>query len=376
MSRIRVSIATHLFPSEVTDLSGPWLAEQTDALARYCDVSVLAALRASAHRDVVRDSGVRVAYRPTGVLPGSGRAALLLSALRYRAIAMRHVRSEWPQPDLLHAHFGFPDAVIVATVARRLRLPWVATLHGDDAFFLLGRPDALGRLMRESLVEANAVLCVSEPMATVVREHLGGHTPVTVVENGYDDTLFSLDPSQRPGGVLFVGTLTKVKNVDVLIRAMAALGHDAPPLLIAGEGPLRAELEALVCALGMNDRVRFAGVLSRADVACEIRRARVLAIPSSSEGFGMVAAEALACGTPVVASRVGGLTGIVTSKDSGILVEPGSAPALAAALKTALERTWDPERVATGSGARPWRERAAEVVAVYERVLDRGRPDI
>lgn len=375
MSRIRVAISTHLFPSESTLLSGPWLAEQADALATHCDMSVLAALRDCARRDVVRPSGVRVSYRPTRLLPGSGRAALLTAAARYRLIARRHFADPGNRPDILHAHFGFPDAVVIASVARKLRLPWVASLHGDDAFFLLHRKDALGRIMRRSLSEAGAVVCVSEAMADSVREALPGHRRIVTIENGYDDELFTLNDSPRSGGILFVGTLTPVKNVDVLLRACALLADDAPPLVIAGEGPLRLELEQLAGSLGVGERVCFTGELGRAQTAERMRSARVLVIPSASEGFGMVAAEALACGTPVIASAVGGLPGIVTSPEAGILVEPGSVNELSAALADALARTWDPCRAAASSGARSWRVRAAEIAALYEqtaRLIERG----
>lgn len=368
MKRLRVAISTHLFPSEVTGLSGPWLAEQADALAEFCDVHVLAALRECRARDEVRPSGVRVAYRPTRVLPGSGRLALLTSAARYRAMAVRHMRSLHPRPDVLHAHFGFPDAVVISGVARRMGLPWVATLHGDDGFFLLGRPDALGRMMRRALAGASAIICVSPAMAEAVAGVMGDGVPILTIENGHDDVMFSLEPGEHSAGILYVGLLIPRKNVDILMHAYAGL-PSAPSLQIVGDGPLAASLQALASHLGIDDKVQFLGEQPRDRVAGFMQNARMLVVPSASEAWGMVAAEALSCGTPVVASAVGGLPRIVASPEAGILVQPGSVDELASALRDALARTWDPQQVAAASGSRPWREKAAEIAEVYERVV-------
>lgn len=369
--RLRIAIATHLFPSEGRELSGPWLAEQVDALASRADVCVLAALRDCAREDAVRASGVRVAYRPTRVVPGSGRVALLAAAVRYRTIAMEHFRDMAPRPDLLHAHFGFPDAVVVSKVAAKLGIPWVATLHGDDAFFLLKRRDLLGASIRDALASASAVICVSPAMSEVVRGVLGEHARVVTIENGYDDALFYPGPPPRTGGMLFAGTLTRVKNVDTLIRAYADLA-DPPLLTIAGDGPLRNELQKLTAQLEVDGRVSFLGVQSREEVARLMQDAQVLVIPSASEGYGMVAAEALACGTPVIASKVGGLVRIVASPGAGVLVEPGSVDALRDAIERVLARQWEPAAVARSSGARPWSERACDLVELYERVVQTG----
>lgn len=367
--RIRAAITTHLFPSEVTELSGPWLAEQADALGEHCDVTVLAALRECMSRDVVRESGVHVAYRPTRVIGGTGRIALLASVARYRAVARSHFRSLVPTPHVLHAHFGFPDAVIAAPIARQLGIPLIVTLHGDDGLFLLGRKDPLGWWMRRALTSATAVVGVSPAVTDATRAVMGARTRVVTIENGYDHRLFRVDEGvARDGGILFAGMLTPRKNVDVLLRAFASLDGEET-LTIAGDGPLRTELEQLAAELCVSSRVTFAGVLDRAKTARLMQRSRVLAIPSRSEAWGMVAAEALACGTPVIASRVGGLPRILASSEAGMLIEPNSVDALAEALREVLSRPHDPSAVAASSGSGSWSARAADIAALYREVL-------
>jgi glycosyltransferase involved in cell wall biosynthesis len=103
-----------------------------------------------------------------------------------------------------------------------------------------------------------------------------------------------------------------------------------------------------------------------------MRRARAVVLPSHSEGWPLVVAEALASGTPVVASRVGGIPEMLGSDDGGILVEPGDQEALSAALVEILGRAPAPDRVAAASRARPWHEQARTIAAVYAEVLGRG----
>lgn len=372
MRRLSIAVLTHLFPSDSTVLSGPWLAEQVDALSPFVDVNVLAALRECPAEDRVRASGVSVSYRPTRVIGGIGRAALLASAIRYRRVALTWLRNLPKRPDVIHAHFGFPDAVVGARAARILGIPFVITLHGDDAFSLIGRSDVVGRAIREAVGAAHTVICVSTPMAEAVRRYLPDATDMVVIPNGYDDTLFRIDPNRRREGILFVGTLTRVKNLDVLLGAIALVGGEHR-LTIVGDGPLENELKARARSMGVWERVTFLPSASRGGVALHMQGARALVLASSSEGFGMVAAEALACGTPVVASNVGGLPGIVASQDSGVLVEPNSVEALAQGIERVLARTWDPQAVAAGSGARPWNERAQEIASVYDRVAAQRR---
>lgn len=364
-ARARVLVVTHLFPTPANVLQGPWVAEQVDAVAPCADVTVLCCSRSAKRGETVRPSGVRTVFAPTGSPFGSGRAGLVAASVRYRAALRRHLAAHRGDYDLLHAHFGFPDGVLVASAARRVRLPYIVTLHGDDGYYLISRTDWLGRTVRASLDGAERVICVSESMARVVRQHVRAAEKVVVITNGYDDSLFRL--SDRPrNGILFVGTLTKVKNVDVLLGSFAAFAERLDErLTIVGDGPLRSALERRAADLGISGRVSFLGVKPRETVRDLISTARCLVLPSSSESWGVVVAEALACGTPVVASRVGGLPEIVRDASAGVLIEPGDTNVLARALEDVVSREWDPASVAQGSGAKPWRETVAVLAEIY-----------
>jgi glycosyltransferase involved in cell wall biosynthesis len=341
--------------------------EQVDALAASTEIAVLCCSQTAVDRTEVRASGVPVTFKPTRTIFGGGRLGLLASSIRYDRALGDHLRAN-PTIGLLHAHFGIPDAVIVRRRAARAGLPYVVTLHGDDAFKVLPREDLLGRAVRRAVTDARAVICVSRAMAGAVSAVVD--VDPVVIPNGYDDALFRLSDQPRDLGLLFVGNLVPTKNIGLLLRAYARQRAAlAMPLTLVGDGPLRASLANLAAELGIADRVRFLGVQTRREVADLMARAVALVLPSLSEGWGVVVAEALACGTPVVASRVGGVPEILGSEDGGILVPPGDPDALAEALGRIASWRPDRGRVAAASRSRPWTAQAGEIAAVYRRVL-------
>ena len=365
-----ILVVTHLFPTDSREIRGPWVAEQVDALRPLSEISVLCCAQTATNRFEVRPSGVPVTFRSTRTILGRGRVALVVSSVRYDRALAAYLRSN-PSVSLVHAHFGIPDAIIAHRHTAKAGLPLVVTLHGDDAFKVLHRPDVIGAAMRRAVVGARAVICVSSAMADAVRSALPAIEPL-VIPNGYDDGLFRRSSEPRDLGLLFVGMFTPVKNLDLLLRAYAGVRDQVRlPLTLAGDGPLRSALESLTVELGISGSIHFVGAQRRDEVAALMKRAVALLLPSRSEGWPLVIAESLACGTPVVASRVGGIPEIVGSDEGGILVAPGDEGALAAGLVAIVGRPRDPQRVASSSHAQPWGVQAHRIAAVYTDVLER-----
>jgi glycosyltransferase involved in cell wall biosynthesis len=147
----------------------------------------------------------------------------------------------------------------------------------------------------------------------------------------------SLQPhASAPGrhGVLFVGRLTAQKRVGVLLSALSLLASRGLPmdLTVVGDGPERGALEGRASAPDLAGRVRFTGAVPPAEVPAHLARARLLVLPSVDEGLGLVVAEALVAGAPVVGARSGGIPDLVTAPYAGLLVPPDDAPALADAI--------------------------------------------
>ena len=140
-------------------------------------------------------------------------------------------------------------------------------------------------------------------------------------------------------------------------------------LYIAGSGPRRAHLERLASRLGLAGRVRFLGSLAPGEMARWYQAADLFVFGSWREGCPNVVLEALACGTPVVATRVGGTPELVREGRDGLLFEPRSPDAFAQALLEALSRTWDHQAIAQKAAARSWDNVARECLDLFERVL-------
>lgn len=209
------------------------------------------------------------------------------------------------------------------------------------------------------------------------------------VGNGLDTERFRPDPSvpRAEGELLCVGRAGDPnKGVATLVRALARLGPGFRLTLVDEDGP-HHEARRLAAELGCGERVRITGRVSEAALVDLYRRAALVVVPSRYEGFGLPAAEAMACGTPVVATAVGALPEVVATGGGGVLVPPESPEALAKAIATLAEQPDARRELGARAPARieaayAWPRVAARTVGVYREVLAeravavarRGRP--
>ncbi|MBS0582360.1 MAG: glycosyltransferase [Proteobacteria bacterium] len=233
---------------------------------------------------------------------------------------------------------------------------------------------------------ADAIISNSQRAADRLVRELGASRPIDVVPNGIT-TPQLLDPARRAAVraalpvarrdavvALFVGRLAAQKNVALLLDAIASLGKtERPALLLAGSGPLRAQLTAQADSLGIADDVAFLG--ERDDVGDLMQAVDLLVLPSLDEGLSNVVLEAMASGLAVVASRVGGNPEVIVDGESGLLFDSGDRTALIAHLGTLVT-----DRARRETIGRAARERVADyysidalvarTCAIYRRVLD------
>lgn len=279
----------------------------------------------------------------------------VLSRSPWRAIAEVVDYARAQNIVLLHTH-GVRANVIGRLAARRAGLPVVTTVHSVLA---TDYPDPLKRWLFVGLEhltrrQTDRFICVSRAL----RDDLaaGGIPPerLTVIHNGIDTSRFHPDGDAvslnlpRP----LIGTVARMhaaKGYDVLLDAARELvkGGFAGSFVWIGDGPLKTQLSRRIQEVGLEDRVRIVGY--RSDVERWMRAVDIVVLPSLSEGFGLALLEALACGKPVVASRVGGFAEVGEGLAGVRLVPPGDPYTLAAAVDgMARERleTPDPDAVA------------------------------
>lgn len=249
------------------------------------------------------------------------------------------------RPDAVIAFIGIPAGPPAWLINRLTGVPYVVALRGGDVpGFRCEGIDAFHRLLapftRLMWRQAAAVTANSAGLSALARA-FAPDLAVPVIHNGVDAGLFRPDPTKAamerdgdaPVRLLAVGRLVAQKGVDVLLNALAMPGLERAALDVVGDGDWRDRLEGQAAALGLTDRVRFLGWLDRAELAEIYRSVDVFVLPSRDEGMPNVVLEAMASGLPVAASRVAGAEDLVAEGETGFLVPPEDADALAAALR-------------------------------------------
>ncbi len=234
--------------------------------------------------------------------------------------------------DVVNVHYALPNAPVAQLARAALgpkAPPSVVTLHGTDVT-PLGADPLYQRVLRRALEDAAVCTAPSTWLAGQAAQVFGG-LEVRVIPNFVDLRPFDREVHRcpnRPFTVVHVSNFRPVKRVADAVAAFNRLCEQVPArLLLIGDGPDRASVEAGVAALGLSQKVRFLGV--RHDVATWLLRADVALVPSGAESFGLSALEALAAGRPVVATRVGGLADVVQHEKTGLLAEAGDIDGLA-----------------------------------------------
>lgn len=234
------------------------------------------------------------------------------------------------RPDILNAHYasGYGSTSALVGFAPTLLSVW-----GSDVYDFPYESAAKGWLLRRNLRRATAIASTSEAMARQVRRLVPEIGEIAITPFGVDLSRFAPAPcAERPLTIGIVKSLAATYGVDLLLRAFAGLPETCR-LLIVGDGPQRAELEALALELGIAARTEFVGAVTHIDVPTWLNRLDIYVAPSRQESFGVAVIEASACALPVVVSDVGGLPEVVRDGETGLVVPRDDVPALQAALQ-------------------------------------------
>jgi glycosyltransferase involved in cell wall biosynthesis len=285
--------------------------------------------------------------------------------------------------DLVHAHFAYPEGMAARVLGREAGVSYVITGRGSD---LLVYP-SMGRYLRHAVArvvrEARLFIGVSRHLCRTAEGMGVSPACCRFQPDGVPEAVFLWEPGMEAervaDRVLFAGAFRPVKNVLRLADAFALVRRRRPGavLVLAGEGPLEGDLRRRLRDLGVLSQVTFTGHLPQVELAAQMRRAAVLVLPSLSEGWPNVVMEALACGTPVVASGVGGIPEQLPGPGYGLLCDPCSPGDIADTMLAALDAGgWDRQKL-SDHGRRITRSKAAARIAeFYAEVLEdpkRGR---
>jgi glycosyltransferase involved in cell wall biosynthesis len=381
-NRLRVLVSTGIFPNRSDPTRGVYVFQQVAALARRDHVEVVSPIpwvprfaRSVRYKAFVAvpDSdtldSVRVRYVRYVVIPKVMRSLhgffVYLCTLPAHARAVRALH-----PDVVLSFFAYPYGFAAVLTAATFRRPVVVSCRGSDINHL-ARTGLRRRLIGWALRRCRSVIAVSHALAAEI-ERLGvARERIRIVANGIDAVRFRSEDRHdararlgvsAPGQlVVCVSRLSHEKGIDILLDAVAALDTRDVRVLIVGDGAERAHLLAQRSSLGLDDRVEFAGRRPHEEIGRWMSASDVVVLSSRTEGYPNVLVEALACGRPVVATRVGGVPDIVTDDALGVMVTPEDPAALARGIERALATRWDQARLVAAAQARTWTHVADEL---------------
>jgi len=385
--KIKVCIVTTAFPRYFGDSRAPFLYEAAKSLynqgLNICVVAIHSP-EAATHEwmegiEVFRPRYLPVRWeilqRESGGLPlawKSGwisRLAIIPFLLVHIVTTARIARN----CDLIHANWTLSAFAAWASSFWHHK-PYIVTIHGSDIYQATKIP-GVKTITRFALNRSRKVIAPSISLSeTAIAFGLNKKKSLTIPD-GVDIEVFTPGPEKRPEKILFVGSLIKRKGVNFLLEAFSKVTPNFPntELLIVGEGSEKDDLLNLAEKLGIQSKVTFLGSISPTDVKFHMQQARVFVLPSIEEGLGVVLLEALACGTPCVGSRVGGIPDVLNA-NVGILITPGDIHGLAQAICEILSDSNNWSKMSFEARKRAesifsWKKIASQIVKEYDAIL-------
>ena len=364
-TRLRHLLASGKVESKVV-APVPWFPSSNPRFGEY-------AVFAKAPREE-RRHGIDVIHPRYLTVPklGMSVAPLLLAAGVYSAV--KNIIRNGYDFEIIDAHYFYPDGVAAILLGRHFGKPVVITARGTDVN-LIPRYRLPRAMIRWAARHAAGIITV----ARALKDDLVGvgvsAGRIEVLRNGVDLQLFR--PIEREAGrrnlgisrttLLSVGHLIPRKGHDLVIQGLRWLPE--LDLIVIGDGPEREALGALARESGAADRVRFVGSLAQEELRNYFGAADALVLASSREGWANVLLESMACGTPVVASNIGGTPEVVSAPEAGVLMAERTPEAVAEAVQRLFARY--PDRGATRRYAEKfsWEETTRGQLRLFERVL-------
>lgn len=388
-----VLVASTLYPNAVNPRFGTFVARSIEALAKRGDwkVSVVSPIglpplalgryRPLAELPEVSSEGAITVYRPRFTLIPKVGARLNAAAIARAVLPLaRRIHAEAPV-DLVDAQFFFPDGPAAAEVAAALGVPLSIKARGSDISFW-GDYDFARRQMLAAAKAATGLLAVSRDLAGQMAAMGMDAAKITVHYTGLDRDRFrpfdhpqlrrqlseelGFDLPNNAPLLACVGALIERKGQDIAIQSLKAI--PGARLVLIGKGDDEGRLRTLAASAGAADRVFFAGSIDHDVMPLILSAADVMVLPTASEGLANAWVEALACGTPVVTSDVGGARELINSPIAGRLV-PRDAGAVADAINAILNDPPPREAVAALTEGFSWDANAAALAEHYERLV-------
>lgn len=399
---MKVLTFTTLFPNSIQPTYAVFVKERIKALAKLCEIKVVAPVpyfprlkmfkkyyeySLIPQKEIVE--GLEVYHPRYFTLPKIFKSLdgffMFFSIL---GLVLRLRRNY--DFDLIDAHWAYPDGLCALMLAKLIKKPVTITVRGGD-LSIFTENYILRKLVVFTLNRADRVICVCSALKNKAIELGVNKDKIQTIVNGVDSHKFKSIPKNKARKelglplnkkiLLTVGRLFEYKGFQHLIAAMAEIrnngnlkGEDVL-LLIIGEGSSRLKFESQIKNLGLEEKVKLVGVKPHAELYKWYSCADLFCLASSKEGWPNVLFEALACGVPVVATKVWGIPEVITSDNYGILVGEQNGKGLAKGIIEALKRNWNSDALISYAHSRPWSKVAEAVFEEFKFVFGRRKRD-
>jgi len=315
------------------------------------------------HRKEIKQTN-NLRYVPYFYLPKIGRR--FYSVFMFLSILMH---SGWwllnKKPQIMLASWAFPEAVAVSWLSKLFKCRFFFKVHGSD-INLHGKIPARAQQIVKAAKRASGILSVSTALADEM-EGLGiERNKISVIYNGVDHQKFGVETIAPLSGdyLLYVGNLKHDKGVIELIKGFANIHKNHPTLnlVYAGSGLEKKHLIELSESLNIVDKVKLLGSVEHNKLPALIAHAKALVLPSYNEGVPNVVLEAMACGTPVLATKVGGIPEVVDEAICGKLIEPRCSIAVENGLNDLLKQSWNKDLIKQHSNKFTWENNKRQLI--------------
>lgn len=401
MNPLRILTYTNLFPNHMHENRGIFIENRMRAFVEHsgAHLDVVAPIpyfpklpwptRWSAFGQIAFEEerrGIRIYHPRYVVIPKVGMPmhGQSMYGASYNLLARLHRANRY---HLIDAHWIYPDGWAAVKIAKKLQIPVVLSARGNDINEYIEFPK-IRPLIKWCLENCDHIISVCQALKDLMTPLGIPDAKITVVGNGVDLRTFhrvDREAARRqlalPLGrqiLLSVGLLEPRKGHHILIEALHLLrqrGIDLPRLYIIGGGLWRDKLATLIRKFALQDEVTLVGERPNRDLKFWYSAADVMCLASDREGWPNVLLEALACGTPVVASSVFGIPEIIRCQDVGRVVEHRTPDMFARHIMNALTQSWEASKIIAFAQQHTWNKTAQEVQKVFAGVLQQCSDD-
>lgn len=394
-------VLSHRFPTTADPVKGIYVREQLEAILNLANLktTIISPVpyapkilwfkqkwRAYGREEKQGNfRGYQVYYPRYPVIPGAPCFFFQGFSMFFSVYALVKQISRQNSTILLHAHTIMPDGLAALLLKLCLKnIKVICTIHGSDILVFPFRNKITTLLTKLAIKGMDKVVCVSNHLKTAVLEFW--HREVEVVTNGVSPEKFTLNREswgqvQEIRGrwsnkklVLFVGNLIAAKGIKELLQSLPALDNNIV-LLLVGRPHLHNYIEDFTRQNGLTGRVVMVGAVAHQEIRLWMQACDVFILPSYSEGMPVVMFEAMSLGKPVILTRVGGVTEVISDGKNGILIPPRDVEAIRQALKRVLENPELAEQLGAAAQATvlngyTWADNARQMLNIYQAMVN------